>query len=240
MPTSWCTDGPCPDTTILSRCASSALTPVVAVPPTAATPREMRGLYSSFWLRYLSTCTAHTLVSTSASTTGTPPAMAADWRATGCAMPGGGRRNCSDSESATSVMRSACSTSARSASTEGCPPRMATTSAPDVVRTSQRRALQPRGRFAGVLVQGEELSSVRPRISMTSSARSASPRKLSLEPSMSAVPPVSSSRSSARGASRRMSAHPGTAVARLAEGSRPGMTGVGMDALSGSTALRGE
>ncbi len=124
----------------------------------AAPPRLTRGPTLTM-LRLRSTCTAHTLVSTSASTTGTPPAMAALCRATGAGTSGGGSRNCKLSESATSVMRSACATSGASDSTLGCPPRMATTSAPLVVRSSQRSAVHPSGRLAGVRAHGEELTS---------------------------------------------------------------------------------
>ena len=56
--------------------------------------------------------------------------------------------------------------------------------------------------------QGACTLTVKLRVSMTSSALSASPRKLSLWLSTRLLPPVSSSRSSARGASSRKSDQP--------------------------------
>jgi hypothetical protein len=59
----------------------------------------------------------------------------------------------------TKCTRDCLSNAAPTCSTCGCPPRMVATSAPLVVRKSQRSAVQPGGRLAGVLVQGVVLVS---------------------------------------------------------------------------------
>lgn len=69
------------------------------------------------WLRERRMCTAQTDVTTRASTAEEPPATESERRASGAGVPGGGSRNCSDRESATSVCRSAYSTRLSLAST---------------------------------------------------------------------------------------------------------------------------
>ena len=82
--------GPSPDAIILSLCASLAVTPFVALIPTAPTPRLMSPKLSASWHIHLITCMAQTEVRTRVSTTGAPPAIAAETLGAGMDTPGGG------------------------------------------------------------------------------------------------------------------------------------------------------